>query len=176
MNADSSTHPRPIHRWKTLWLGILVIAFLTWAWWQSTHTSVFFRCYQISGRHAGAGISLSRWAPDPKPASPLGWHLQQIDPSNKVWRQASFEAPEILHITHETDELLKYHALEPTGKTLNPRNAAALHFMPALTRGIPGYRAIFLPHWLLILTFTAIWAALLFSRSRRLRHLTKPAG
>ena len=24
--------PRPIHKWKTLWLGLLILAFLTWAW------------------------------------------------------------------------------------------------------------------------------------------------
>jgi hypothetical protein len=28
-------HPRPIHRWKTLWLGLLVLIFLLWAWARS---------------------------------------------------------------------------------------------------------------------------------------------
>ena len=28
-------HPRPIYRWKSLWFGILVLAFLGWAWVRS---------------------------------------------------------------------------------------------------------------------------------------------
>jgi hypothetical protein len=27
--------PRPIHRWKTFWLGLFVLAFLGWAWARS---------------------------------------------------------------------------------------------------------------------------------------------
>ena len=27
--------PRPIHRWKSFWLGVLVLAFLGWAWVRS---------------------------------------------------------------------------------------------------------------------------------------------
>jgi len=27
--------PRPIHKWKTLWLGLLILVFLTWAWARS---------------------------------------------------------------------------------------------------------------------------------------------
>lgn len=29
-------HPRPIHRWKSFWLGLLVLIFLGWAWVRST--------------------------------------------------------------------------------------------------------------------------------------------
>lgn len=32
-------HPRPILHWKSLWFGILVLAFITWAWRRSsTHS------------------------------------------------------------------------------------------------------------------------------------------
>ncbi|RYD25309.1 MAG: hypothetical protein EOP87_24655 [Verrucomicrobiaceae bacterium] len=27
--------PRPIHKWKTFWLGLLILAFLTWTWSRS---------------------------------------------------------------------------------------------------------------------------------------------
>lgn len=30
--------PRPLYRWKSFWLGVLVIAFLGWAWKRSTTT------------------------------------------------------------------------------------------------------------------------------------------
>jgi hypothetical protein len=29
--------PRPIYRWKSFWLGVLVLAFLGWAWLRSYH-------------------------------------------------------------------------------------------------------------------------------------------
>jgi hypothetical protein len=28
--------PRPIHRWKSFWLGLFVAGFLAWAWWDSS--------------------------------------------------------------------------------------------------------------------------------------------
>jgi hypothetical protein len=30
-------HPRPLHRWKSFWLGLLVLIFLGWAWVRSMH-------------------------------------------------------------------------------------------------------------------------------------------
>jgi hypothetical protein len=30
--------PRPLHRWKSFWFGLLVLAFLGWAWLMSTET------------------------------------------------------------------------------------------------------------------------------------------
>jgi hypothetical protein len=29
-------NPRPIHRWKSFWLGLFVVCFLAWGWWDST--------------------------------------------------------------------------------------------------------------------------------------------
>lgn len=29
--------PRPIHRWKSFWLGVLILVFLGWAWARSQH-------------------------------------------------------------------------------------------------------------------------------------------
>ncbi|MEK7951605.1 hypothetical protein [Luteolibacter soli] len=28
--------PRPLHRWKSLWFGLLILAFILWAWIRST--------------------------------------------------------------------------------------------------------------------------------------------
>jgi hypothetical protein len=27
--------PRPLHRWKSFWLGVFVVVFIGWAWWDS---------------------------------------------------------------------------------------------------------------------------------------------
>lgn len=29
---ESSMTPRPFHRWKSFWFGVLILAFLVWAW------------------------------------------------------------------------------------------------------------------------------------------------
>lgn len=49
--------PRPLHRWKSFWLGILVLVFLGWAWVRSIH------CYDAVSwgeAHGGRGIILSQ--------------------------------------------------------------------------------------------------------------------
>jgi hypothetical protein len=44
--------PRPIHKWKTFWLGILILAFLGWAWIHSlTFASGFFSYTVKMGDH-----------------------------------------------------------------------------------------------------------------------------
>jgi hypothetical protein len=36
--------PRPIHRWKSFWLGLFAAGFLAWAWWDShTHETIAYR-------------------------------------------------------------------------------------------------------------------------------------
>ncbi|HEY1122473.1 MAG TPA: hypothetical protein VGE67_12765 [Haloferula sp.] len=37
---------RPIYRWKSFWLGLLVLAFLSWAWWNSFQRAVSVTRFQ----------------------------------------------------------------------------------------------------------------------------------
>ena len=49
--------PRPFHRWKSFWLGVLVLIFLGWAWVRSIH------CRDVVSwgeAHGGRGILLSQ--------------------------------------------------------------------------------------------------------------------
>ena len=73
--------PRPVHRWKSFWLGILVIVFLGWAWARSIHfgESVHLGSMTgtkgtILGQSAGM-VGVTRWrAPvvyDPGCSSPI---------------------------------------------------------------------------------------------------------
>ena len=62
--------PRPFHRWKSFWLGLLVLIFLGWAWVRSTHhiddisykASSSSRTWVVS---TGFGALLLGWADDP---------------------------------------------------------------------------------------------------------------
>ena len=63
-------HPRPLHRWKSFWLGLLVLVFLVWAWTRSTHRmdsfsykgSTYSRTW--AGSH-GLGVLHVLWWQDP---------------------------------------------------------------------------------------------------------------
>jgi hypothetical protein len=49
--------PRPFHRWKSFWLGVLVLIFLGWAWVRSIH------CHDVASwgeAHGGRDILLSQ--------------------------------------------------------------------------------------------------------------------
>lgn len=49
--------PRPFHRWKSFWLGVLVLIFLGWAWVRSID------CRDVASwgeAHGGRGILLSQ--------------------------------------------------------------------------------------------------------------------
>jgi len=46
--------PRPLYKWKCFWLGILVLGFLGWAWWDSSRweTQVHFFTDAVQVVHA----------------------------------------------------------------------------------------------------------------------------
>jgi hypothetical protein len=56
--------PRPVHRWKSFWFGVLVLAFLGWAWLRSmdVRDSASWRshggqsCCEVSNYHGEVGL------------------------------------------------------------------------------------------------------------------------
>jgi hypothetical protein len=62
--------PRPIYRWKSFWLGFLVLAFLSWAWVRSMHRvdDITYKTSTSSiswGACTGFGTVLLGWLHDP---------------------------------------------------------------------------------------------------------------
>ena len=159
---------RPLHRWKSLWLGILVLIFLTWAWWDSTrfHSIVVVNDYTVA--HAGTGICIARW-------NTVGKTYYRSDRSTinshyKAWMHPRLEAPRLLHYTAQRDEDSIQFVFDPETLERIPRNSAACHFAALLSGRTPGTWGLFLPHWLLIATFLIPWLTFLIWRTRRLRH------
>ena len=175
--TTSTIHPSPIHRRKSFWLGILILTFLAWAWRDSTYWQTILRHRQYALTHAGSGISLADRKVDPHRPPWERYPIRQVD--NEVWARAHIDAPELFHSTGEPKLIYRYYIRKSGTNIRLPRNSAALHFRPLLDPAIlviaPNSRAIFIPHWLIILLFLIPWTALLLWRSRRLRHLTKPA-
>lgn len=56
--------PRPFYRWKTFWLGLLTLTFLSWAWWDSFQRAVSLTRFQSGNfyqiTHISGEVLLSR--------------------------------------------------------------------------------------------------------------------
>ena len=169
---------RPLHRWKSLWLGILVITFLAWAWRDSTYWQTRIHLRQYALHHAGSGISVA----DRKFTSsgPVWGRYPIRQDDNEVWARPHVDTPELFRSTGDPKQINRYYIKKSGTNTRLPRNSAALHFSslldPAILPITPDSRAIFLPHCFLISIFTTIWITLLLSRHRRLQRLTSPAN
>ncbi len=72
-------HPRPLHRWKSFWLGVFVVVFIGWAWARSnSHWDILALCWNTHGDvlgfdHSGSMAALS-WGRD-SGGRPMGFRL-----------------------------------------------------------------------------------------------------
>jgi hypothetical protein len=68
-------HPRPLHRWKSLWFGVLFIAFLAWAWARSMNHGFIFVPWRKAGTVVGSYGGLARVSLyEPVSSFPAGIH------------------------------------------------------------------------------------------------------
>ena len=73
--------PRPLYKWKSFWLGILVLGFLGWSWTHSMNHRDWARYYsgvRISTRRwlefeSGGGSLELRWGNPPQHTGDAGW-------------------------------------------------------------------------------------------------------
>jgi hypothetical protein len=75
--------PRPIYRWKSLWLGFFVLGFLSWAWWESYRQPFhitrlqaprYYQAFHAQGeivfRHGNGATNTVWWTDKLSPMSP----------------------------------------------------------------------------------------------------------
>ena len=135
--------PRPLYKWKSFWLGILVLGFLGWAWLANVRTeyNVGYREYLgtggLSGWVAGSclgSVYVSSYSSPPRgfssraPASGFHWLHEALDP----------------------DEPTIYFARSPFGN-VHERN----------------YREWTVAWWMVVLGYTSVWSAWLFFHWKR---------
>ena len=74
--------PRPLHCWKSFWLGILVLAFLGWAWTRSMGhvdgVTWMRKGTMVTAGHAYGGVDFS-WDPSRAPSS-----LEMVQPFHEL--------------------------------------------------------------------------------------------
>lgn len=78
--------PRPFHRWKSFWLGLLILAFLGWAWVRSTHRidDISYKASTSSKTWVasiGFGAVLLGWSDDPFAPDGLNFSSYLPNPS-----------------------------------------------------------------------------------------------
>jgi hypothetical protein len=148
--------PRPLHRLKSFWLGVLILAFLGWAWVASMrHVDVLYWNSAVGSSAPSPGSksfddmvyrTFGRFVLTA--GQTLGWVEVKWDTSRP--------SPLASHWSHQII-------------TLTPKET----WFAQATRveRYPGRMDVFIAHWLIILLFAISWAALLFWRHRRMKHL-----
>ena len=73
--------PRPLYRWKSLWLGMFVLIFLAWAWRDSTrHSSAVVFGYEGAVWHAGGNVGIIKLKPSRVPVKQeIGFSRNSFD-------------------------------------------------------------------------------------------------
>ncbi|MEK7951578.1 hypothetical protein [Luteolibacter soli] len=147
--------PRPFHRSITFWSGILVIAFIGWAWWSSTRVSTFcqYQCFELSNTHGGTEINSIY--------SSGGFYMSTSRTLTGLPSPA-LPAPFILRGTGSPTTPI------PDRKAVSYRD----HLELLMHRRSPEAWIAFIPHWLTLLAFTALWTTLLHRRSKRIAKST----
>jgi hypothetical protein len=140
--------PPPIYRWKSFYLGILVLVFLSLAWARSIY--------------AGEKVLVN--------CPPLGHFVfigQSAGGAGVVCLDRGFGSPDLVCnypiAGTETDLFSLWR---------NPHSSPSFEIpFPAGWESAANGWSVFVSHWLLILGFLNLWIAFLFWRSRRMGRL-----
>ena len=138
--------PRPFHRWKSFWFGLVVLGCLGWSWVASMrHVDVLY-FNSAAGpsttlhRHFGSFVLTA--------GQTLGWVEVKWDTSRP--------SPLVSHWSHQII-------------TLTPKETWFAR--PVTVKRSPGRLEVFVAHWLLILLFLLPWTTYLSWRSRWMKRL-----
>ena len=133
--------PRPLYRWRSFWLGVLVLAFLGWAWARArSHEDI------VSLRPGTKALYTF--------ASSAGYFRCG---STTLHARGPHSAPAFDHFSGPSEDI------SPWFPSLFTYNHTADKFYAVTFYAIA--------HWLLFLTFFLPWTAFLAWRGRRMKKL-----
>ena len=146
-----------LHRSITFWSGIVVMTFIGWGWWHSMTNHDTLCLGRIRGEHGGTGVILrynaaeKDWSARSRKGFTLlqkEWQLVEMRP---VRWEIYFATPKELHLTR-----IPSPWQWPTG---------TMNFSTGTRTGFDC--AVFIPHWLVLLSVALPWSALLLWRAKR---------
>lgn len=137
-----------LHRSLTLWSGLLVTAFVCWAWWDSQHHWFVGGNGRFNLWHFGSGIAVKH---TPYPGGwgyasyPIRSGFESLTPSPFFHTSEQYSAGVRLDPSHpwfenESEEFTPYH---------------------------PGVWVCYIPYWLILPAVAVPWLGLLGWRARR---------
>jgi hypothetical protein len=150
--------PRPFHRWKSFWLGILIACFLGWAWWDSLRFESSVTWHRFTVTNASGAIFIVYGSQDT--ASPeLSW--ARSDPNTFIYITLSaFVPPGLLRGGDEDPGNLWAAAVSSESPAVY--HEVAIEGMRFQPRG----------DWLILLAFVLPWSGFLIWRGRRMKRLS----
>ena len=150
-----------LHRSITFWGGLLVMAFIVWAWQDSLQRSstLWYRFSSLASKWGGIQFAQGTLA-NPQRLHVLHEPLTRFPLEQERLPQPGF---------HRAAELSPELRQALTDVAMGTRKGFRLeeHFKMNMTLAPPGAWALFIPHWLLLLTVVVPWTALLLWRARR---------
>ena len=146
---------RPIHRWPSFWLGVLVLIFLSWAWIRSITRDDLVR-YRPGSDHSSFA------SPTTEP-----WYILRSAGGFAWWetRRDSFgtaTAPRFEHHSETSARTVSFPA---------PYKRYSVTFLARGGGSPSSFSSTAIAYWLIILLFTIAWTALLTWRWRRMKRL-----
>ena len=161
--------PRRLIRWRSFWLGILVLGFLGWAWRDSLSHTFGFQWKQLTvANNSGGGVLVLR-----KAGGKWRWRVERGGASRypSHWDPpAFFVQPFLVGVSRSPNaEVSALTVTEELDRASNPKEWA----QAVVNEFRSGSWALFAPYWLLILLFLVPWTAFLAWRWQRQCNLTK---
>ena len=148
-----------LHRSITFWSGILMMAFIFWAWWDSFRHEAnagagFFSVGNVNGGLV-AGVFPGAGIP------PNATYL-----SNSFSLHPDWDACQPPLLLRGTGEGLG----DPDWQRMKNAHHAGEYYPVVMKMWPANARALFLPHWLVLLVVDSAWMLLLVWRGRRMKR------
>lgn len=157
-----------LHRSITFWSGILVMAFIFWAWRDSLkhETRPMWGSCEMESRRGALSFTYR-----PSGRRP-GLELFRNDYSKPI--SQPFPAPHFIRggIEHADPKTRQSYATKSDGAPMTLRESDALNMIYRTNRDW----LISIPFWLLLLSFALLWSALLLWRENRKKSAISIAG
>ncbi|MEK7953653.1 hypothetical protein [Luteolibacter soli] len=146
--------PRPLHRWKSFWFGVLVFSFLGWSWMASIEKpgGIAIGTPVLEAGMAYTGGSMVLFSSGPPGSFGIGLFSYPMAPE-PTWFPSGIEA-----------QYSRSHGVSETTHGTLPSGAQTI----SISCGFSSTHChVRVAHWLLIPFFLLIWSGFLFYRYRR---------
>lgn len=144
--------PRPIHRWKTFWIGILILTFLSWAWVHSRTHDDLVRFHP--GTRMAHSLTNGRQTP---------WYVLRSAGGSIWWetKRDSFGAT--------TSPRFEFLSTTSSKTVLFPPPYSHYATTLLVRGGDYSFSYTRIAYWLIMFLFSISWAYLLIRRSIRMK-------